>query len=265
MVTTAVKRAPKGKTKDYSQVAARIERVAEQSYHYRFLIYGRNKKGKTTFGISAGVDKTLVLDAEKSTKLMRKKNPHVLPVTRWQDLDDFYGFLRTQPHGYEWVVLDNMTRIHNMALKFIVNQQEQRDLNRKPGQVSQPDHGKAGELTKSLINNFEALPMNVVYIAQERMVSLDSGDNDDDDESTYFVPDLPQGARSALNSAADVIGRIYTVKVDIKGQTKTQRRLQIGPHERYDTGYRSEFNPPDMLKNPTIPKLISVLHGEKAA
>lgn len=251
-----------GTRKDYSKVAARVQRPAEMANLPRILAYGRNKKGKSTFGISAGVDETIVLDPERGTSEMRKKNPHVLPVARWEDMDDYWGYLRLGDHPYKWVCVDGLTKINNMALRYIGSQDEIKNLDRKPGMVDRRDYNKSGELMKQMLNNFSALPMGVVFTAQERMLSLDSGDSDEDDESTYFVPDLPAGVRGAVNSIVDVIGRIYTVRVEIKGETRTQRRLQIGPHERYDTGYRSDFNPPDMIKNPTIPKLISTLRGE---
>lgn len=261
MATTPTKR-KSGTRKDYSKVAARIQRPKDREKLPRILAYGRNKKGKTTFGTSAGVENTIVLDPEMGTDEMRKRNPYVLHVSKWEDMDDYWGFLRTMDHQFTWVLVDGLTKINNMALRYVGSQEEIKNLDRKPGLVDRRDYNKSGELMKQMLNNFHALPMGVVFTAQERMLSLDSGDSDEDDESTYFVPDLPAGVRGAVNSIVDVIGRIYTVRVEIKGEQKTQRRLQIGPHERYDTGYRSDFSPPDMIKNPTIPKLISTLRGE---
>lgn len=252
-----------GKAKDYSAVAKRIQRPKDMANLPRILVYGRNKKGKTTFGTSAGVDNTIVLDPEMGTAEMKKRNPHVLVVTKWEDMDDYWGYLRLMDHPYKWVCVDGLTKINNMALRYITKQAEIKDLERKPGLVKRQDYGGSGELMKQMINNFHALPMGIVFTAQERMMSMDAGDSDDDEETTFFVPDLPAGVRGSVNSVVDVIGRIYTVRVDLKsGKQVTQRRLQIGPHERYDTGYRSDYSPPDMIKNPTIPKLITALRGD---
>jgi len=62
-----------------------------------------------------------------------------------------------------------------------------------------------------------------------------------------------------VNSLVDVIGRIYVVRVEVKGVEKAQRRLWIGESVKYDTGYRSEYNLPDMLKNPTVPRLTRLM------
>jgi hypothetical protein len=75
-----------------------------------------------------------------------------------------------------------------------------------------------------------------------------------------MVPDLPDSVRSAVNAIVEVIGRIYTTRVTLKdGSEKLQRRLWIGVHERYDTGYRSDFTLPDIIKNPTLPKLVHAM------
>jgi hypothetical protein len=116
---------------------------------------------------------------------------------------------------------------------------------------------------KQMLLNFHTLKANVVYTAQERMITMDDG-GEDEDESAFFVADLPASARSAANAIVEVIGRIYTTRVDVAlkgGGTKEvmQRRLYIGLHERYDTGFRSDFKLPDMIKNPDLTKLTNLM------
>lgn len=259
-------------TPDYLAIAKqRGHRPAKKDHFPRILVYGRNKKGKTTFSLSAGVEKTLIVDPEKGTDLMVAKNPHVWPVTKWEDMQEVWGALRTgqlspatlgtgkEKEPFEWVAIDGLTKINNMALKFVGKKAEERDLDRQPGMVDRRDYNKSGELMKDMLNNFHGLKMGVIFSAQERMTTLDSGDHDEDTETTYFIPDLPAGVRGAVNGLVEVIGRIYVVKVETKAGPRAQRRLQIGVHERYDTGYRSDYVLPDMIKNPTIPKLVSLL------
>lgn len=248
---------------DYQKIAAaKILRPAEVSSKPKILVYARNKKGKTTFGISAGVEKTLVLDPEGGTAEMKKKNPHVWPIHRWEDLEEVTNYLRYSPHPYEWVVVDGLTKLSNMALKYVMKTQEERSLDRTPGFVQQRDYGKAGELMKDLINRYHTMPLGVVFTAQERQ---DGGwdDNDDDDvESSVvaYVPDLPRGVRSSINAVVDVIGRLYVVKLE---GNKAERRLWIGESVKYDTGYRSDFVLPDTIRNPTIPKIVSYMRTGK--
>jgi AAA domain len=255
--------------KNYRAIAAKkITRPSKMIRMPKILIYGRNKKGKTTFGISAGIENTLVLDPEYGTSKMKIKDPHVWPIERWEDIEEAYQYLRLGDHPYTWAVVDGLTKMSNMALNYVMRQAEEKDLGRQPGMVQQRDYGKAGELLKAMLNNFYNLhTLGVIFTAQERMIEgVDSEeDEDSEDVAAMYVPDLPKGARSAANSIVDVIGRIYTVKVQhTDGSMKTQRRLWLSDSDKYDTGYRSEFVLPDMLKMPTVPKLVRLIDEGKA-
>jgi hypothetical protein len=246
---------------DYKAIAAKKIRKPGLG-HKRFLIYSRNKKGKTTLGASA--PKTLVLDPERGAEEL-PENLDLWPIDKWDDMNDAFRFLRFGDHDYEWVNVDGLTRINNMALRYIMGQQEERDLDRIPGQVQQRDYGKSGELMKGMLFNFHTLPMGVVYTAQERQEipgEFDSEDEDSEPADARFVPDLPKGVRSSVNAIVDCIGRLYTVKIEHPKTQElvVQRRLHIGTSEAFDTGIRSKFPMPDMIKNPTIPKLVELMN-----
>jgi hypothetical protein len=253
---------PVAKKVDYAAIAAKKIRKPGEG-HKRILIYARNKKGKTFTGSTA--PKTLVLDPEKGTGAL-PDTADVWPIDKWDDMSEAFKFLRFSDHDYEWVNVDGLTRINNMALRYVMNQQEERDMDRIPGQVQQRDYGKSGELLKGMLFNFHTLPMGVVYTAQERQEipgEFDSEDEDSEQADARFVPDLPKGVRSSVNAIVDCIGRLYTVKID---DPKTpdlqivQRRLHIGTSEAFDTGIRSKHKLPDMIKNPTIPKLVRLMN-----
>lgn len=248
---------------DYKAIAAKkIKKPGESAHHKRMLFYSRNKKGKTTLGSSA--PKTLVLDPERGAEQLGD-NVDLWPIEKWDDMNDVFRFLRFSDHDYEWVNVDGLTRINNMALRYVMSQQEERDLDRIPGQVQQRDYGKSGELMKGMLFNFHTLPMGVIYTAQERQEipgEFDSEDEDSEMADARFVPDLPKGVRSSVNAIVDCIGRLYTVKIE---HPKTpdlmvvQRRLHIGPSEAFDTGIRSKHALPDFVKNPSVPKLVKLM------
>jgi hypothetical protein len=139
--------------------------------------------------------------------------------------------------------------------------QEERDLDRVVGMVQQRDYGRAGELMKDMMSQFHNLDLGVIYTAQERQEAPFTGDEDEESEvgTATYVPDLPKGVRGQLTTVVDVIGRLYIVKVEKDGVEKPQRRLWIGPSMQYDTGYRSDYQLPDMVKVPTIPKLVRLM------
>lgn len=250
--------------------------VSERKTFRKLAFYARNKKGKTRLLLSAGRDNILIADPEEGTALMKTLDPFVWPIEKWEDTQEVYGALRTgklspnhikqgessTPFG--WVGVDGLTRLNNMALKYVMKVQEEKDLDRQPGFVQQRDYGKSGELMKQMILNFQGLKMNVAYTMQEKMITAGNSFDDDEDaenEEAFFVPDLPNAVRSTINSYAEVIGRLYVVTVEVKGVEKKQRRLQIGLHDKYDTGFRSDFVLPDMIKMPTLPKLVALIEN----
>lgn len=260
--------------KDYSAIAAKkITTPAKKAEanggsvrRPSILVYSRNKKGKTRFCLSAGQGKVLIIDPEQGTDRFLEADPHVWHLESWEEMDDIYKYLRSGDHPYEWVAFDGCTRISNMALRHVTRRAEERDLNRLPGQTTQRDYGNAGELFKAMLYNFHALPIGKIYTAQERQIDGGEGEDEDDDveiSNIQYVPDLPKGSRAALNSIVDVIGRIYTVKVPAKNGNGNvvKRRLWLAPSVAYDTGARSEYQLPDYLQNPTVPRLVAMIEG----
>lgn len=251
-------------TRDINAIARdRITRPSTIKRFPRILLYARNKKGKSTFLTSVGVENILILDPEHGTDEMKVKDPHVWHIEKWEDLTDAIDFLRHGKHDYKWVGVDGVTRISNMALKYVMKTQEEKSLDRIPGQVQQRDYGKGGELMKDMLQRFHALPMGVVFTAQERMDEMQDSEEDEDageGGEAIFISDLPKGVRGFINSIVDVIGRLYIVKDD---EGKPERRLWIGESLKYDTGYRSDYTLPDYIRRPTIPKLVRLVRTGK--
>lgn len=259
-------------SKNYAKIAeAKISRPSTSPKRLpKFHFYGGHKKGKTTLSLSVGVDNIIIADPEHGTDQFLTKNPHRWPITQWEDMSDFHMFCRGGAHynlrsknAFEWAGVDGVTRISNMSLRYVMKVAEERNLDRQPGMVDRRDYGKAGELMRQLLTDFNNLNMGIIYTSHERMIELEQDSEEDEDSegsAAMFVPDLPKGVRGMINSLVDVIGRIYVVNVEIKGVNKKQRRLWIGESPKYDTGYRSDFAPlPDMIKYPTIPKLVNLI------
>lgn len=248
---------------DYAAIAKRkIHRPGQKPK--RILVYGRNKKGKTRFGFSA--PNVLMLDPEVGTEEL-PDDANIWAINKWEDMDEAFKYLRNADHAYDWVCVDGLTRIQNMALRFVMKQAEERDLDRIPGMVQQKDYGKSGELIKGMLFNFHNLPMGVIYTAQERQETpgeFSDEDVDVENATVRYVPDLPKGVRSSVNAIVNVIGRIYTVKVENNaGDEVIQRRLWIAPSESLDTGARSKHPLPEYIKNPTVTKLVNVMNTGK--
>lgn len=261
--------------KDYLAIAKKKgTRASKMKSFRRIMVYGRNKKGKSRLGVSPGIENVLVIDPEQGVSSMKALDPFVWPISRWEDIQEVYGALRTgkltpnhlsqgeSSTPFSWVSVDGLTRLNNMALNYVRRSAEDRDLDRQPGMIQQRDYGKSGELMCQLLVQFHTLPLNVYYTAQERMLTTGGSfddDDDADDAEVYLVPDLPNKVRGMVNSLAEVIGRIYVVQIERKGVQVSERRLQIGINNRYDTGYRSDFVLPEVIRKPTLPKLVQMM------
>lgn len=229
-----------------------------------FCIYGKNKTGKTVFACSSGL-KTLVIDCnERGTASVRKmKNVFVYRVAKWEDLDPIYWYLRSGDHDFEVIVIDTITMLAMVCMKWVLKDDADRDFNRDPKTPDQRSWGKMGEHISDIIMKFRNLPYHVIFTAQEKETHTE----EEDGSSTSFAhPELSPRPRSALLSAVGNIGRIYVKETtDGEGNRKFERRMLLGPHEKYLAGTRF----PELKyieRNPTFGKFLKkITEGEKNA
>lgn len=266
--------------RDYKSIAKqRIRQVNDATpdtdREPRLLVYGRNKKGKTRFCATA--PNVLILDPEDGTAQEKVLNPARWPVNSWEDVVDAYHFLKAGGHGYKWVALDSFTKTYTILLHWLMRSHSgEIDLEKVPQSVRIQSYGQANELVKGMLHNFHSLrDIGFIITCQERMVSIETVDDIDDDDATpaqyQIVPDLPKGARAAVNQMVDLTGRIYVVggeferkvrkngKITVVTETR-QRRLWVGVDDRYETGYRSAHLLPDYLENPTVKSVVRAMN-----
>lgn len=250
--------------KDFEAIAKRvIQRPSQIKKKPKILVYGRNKKGKSTFCASA--PNVIIADPEQGSTWMKGIDPPLWPIRQWEDLAELYGFLRKGNHTYEWVAIDGLSRMNDMALDFTMKKRAERSMDSQPGLVNQKDWGQAGKVMKTMLVDFYNLDMGVIYTAQERPLESESAEADTDVEEVAvgYVADLPKGSRGMVNSLVDLIGRIYIANIEVGERTVKQRRLWVGEHPMYDTGYRNELALPDYLRKPTVPRLMRMLETGK--
>lgn len=247
------------KRKAISRVAKDIVPVSLATPYVKVLVYGRSKHGKTRFASSG--PKTLVLDAnEKGTKSIQNyPNCFVYHASKWEQVSWVYWYLKEGNHDYETVVVDTLTQVQLMCMQFILHEAEDRDPNRPSSTPRRQDWGQLGELMRPLIFNYRNLPMNVVFVCQER---VDKGSDDDDEATNRRVPDLSPSVRGAALAAVELIGRVYqkevrTVNKKTKRESsKWETRMLVGAHEDFDTGNRMGVKLPRILRNPTMDMIM---------
>lgn len=261
---------------DYAAIAkTKIVTPGSEGRMPRLLVYGRNKKGKSTFGNSA--PNVLWVDPDDNPA------PYSVdrwPVTKWEDLDEIYSFLRGGKHGYQWVNLDGVTKMYFYGMRWTKRQHVEGSITKRPDQKKIQEYGKTNDIFETMLHNFHSLrDIGIVLSAQERMIPVTEMDNLEDDEdheptSYQYAVSLPKGARAPLNAMVDLTGRIYVVRGDFTRRVKVdgeweeqeytkQRRLFIGVDDMYETGYRSNHVLPDVINDPTVTKVVRALRTGK--
>lgn len=245
----------------------RAERMivdVDQDFEFlKALFYGKPKKGKTTLGASG--PKPLIIDCnEKGTMSVRRvPDCKVFRASTWTDIDLAYWYLHAGKHDRQTVVIDTVTTLAQLCMKFVLGDEASRDPTKDPEMPSKREWGKVGELMKTVIINFRNLPMNVIFLAQERRWVGD----EDEGEAPEIVPDVSPSVRNALTPAVDIIGRLYAKEVMVKKGGKEVPKFEyfllVGPDEVATTGDRTgDRNHPGLprvIRNPNIPAILKFI------
>lgn len=219
----------------------------------KLLAYGQNGKGKTRFGAS-GPRPLLLIDCNErgSLSIRNYDGVEVFPVELWSDIDLAYWYLHRNEQGYQTVVIDTVTSLAQLCMKFVLGDEASRDPTKDPMMPGKREWGKVGELMRTEILKFRNLEMHTVFLAQERR-----GFTDDDEDAPEVFPEVSPSVRTTLTAAVDIIGRMHVREVAVReedeGGKKRKRadvsyRMLIGPSERYLTKDRSEAGLPSTIR-----------------
>lgn len=247
---------PKMKTKssptNHDDIRSKIKKVDEFLPEVKVVFYGRPGTGKTTLASSFPKPCLLVdIAGEKGTDSVRDvKGLKVIRVTEWDELDSIYWYLKENPDGFKSVIFDTVSQAQELAIKDLMAKKKKMvksgDLG-KWGTMQKKDWGVVSSDLKTFILNMRDLPINLAFIAQDRV----SKEDEDDEGSDAYVaptvgPRLMPSVASILNAGVGVIGYTFIrekTKVIKKGKEEIEVKkpeycLRIGPHSVYVTKVR---------------------------
>ena len=253
---------------------AGVEDVKED--YGRWLIHGPQGSGKTTLASTiAQLGKTLFIDlvGEKGTRSFRgapyAKNIEVVRPLSVTALDDIFWALDAGDSGYNAVIIDSLTAVQKMTMRYLLGQSETavREIKQGTAPADMRTWGQSLDVMQDtatfwygLADGNRAHPMHVIMTAQTKI---------QDDEiamTTTRTPDVQKGALSLTLAAPDYI--LYTEEeenIDAIGDDNapaTRHIVRFGGHPGYRTKARVPYdlrgklpsiigrgqNPPDLAK-----------------
>ena len=211
-------------------IQSKIVSLEEEDDFVNLLVYGMSGAGKTVFG---GSGKNVLFlapedDGTLSAKRMGSK-AQKWPIKKWSDLQEAYDWLEENEdsHGFDWIVIDSATEMQQMLLRDILESANRENEKRDLDIPALADHQKWQNKFKRFVKAFNALPINVLWLALARS-------EEDQNKEDFLCPDIAgkkyqmaQAFASYMTSYGylEVAERVYAnPRKDEEGQPKTVTR-----------------------------------------
>lgn len=202
----------------------------------------------------------------------------VTDINSWDDFEMTYWWLKSNPTKYKTLVLDTMSQLQQLAIVKVL-EDKKKDAERAGdwGVMTKREWGDVASLMKTWIINLRDLPMDVVFIAQDRTFNVGEEDAAEGLEPEVG-PGLSPSIAKHLNAAVHVIGNTFvrretttkkvkqasTGKILTKETETIQYCLRVGPNPVYITKVRKPKHiiPPSVIVNPSYDALMAIIKGE---
>jgi len=263
---------------DYSSVRNNVKDADDFKPEVKVVLYGKPGTGKTTIASTFPKPCLLIDIREKGSDSVRTtKGLKVIRVTTWDELEMLYWYLKDNPDKLKSVVFDTVSNAQELAVKYHLDSKGQAvDAGRigNWGTMKKQDWGEVASMIKTLIMNVRELPLDMAFIAHDRVFNSGEEDDEADGITPSVGPRLMPSVASTLNAAVGVIGNTFIrerYKTVGTGKEKKEVRkveycLRIGPHSYYITKVRKPKSEllPDLLINPEYEDILElIMSGEE--
>lgn len=264
--------------------APRSKPVSEVKREVSAALYGRSGTGKTTLAASWPKPILYLNIADNGEESISDiEDLDVVDITTSDELLEQVLWLAKKANRgkliYKTIILDTMTQLQSMLVRELVEKEKINTKKKRPGDfgtLTRRHWGLiAGDLIK-VIMDIRALPVNSVFIAQERVFNSGDEENDGADAlapevGTKLMPSVNKDLCASVNIVGNTFIRIKVTKVKDPDTKKITREiekqfcLRLGPNEVYTTKIRKPkgIEAPDYIIDPTFRKIMKIVKGKE--
>lgn len=200
------------------------------------------------------------------------KGLKVFEAETWDDLVEVYWYLHENPGKFKTVIVDTVTMAQGLMVEEVSAGKKLKGKQAGDwGTLTKQDWGTVASELKSWVTDMRDLPMETVFLAQDRAFNVFEEEGSDSELEPEIGPRLSPSVMSHLCAAVSVIGNTFIreriKKTKVKGKTKEvsikEYSIRLGPNASYITKLRKPkaIELPEYLSNPTFDELIEVIKG----
>jgi hypothetical protein len=173
----------KGERGDVAELSRRsnpptILDIEDFNESINILCHGDTGAGKNR--LWGRLPKMVILAIEEGTISIKKagvKGVKVIRCHSWPDIVGAYEYLRDNPNEFDWVMIDSITKAQSMCIRHIMQMVVLANPSRDIHVPSQGDHFKWQLSIKQMVEDFNELPINTVWLARSMVKENPDGDD----------------------------------------------------------------------------------------
>lgn len=256
--------------------------VAKKKFKTSSAIYGRSGSGKTT--LSSTWPKPIlylnILD-NGTDSISDVEDVEVVDITDSEELRELILWCHKKARRgklkYKTIILDTITQLQGILVTELADKLKLTFKEGKKagdfGTLTRQHWGQISGDLKAVIMDVRNLPVESVFIAQERIFNMPDEEDDGLDQLEPEVgPRLMKSVKDDLNASVSIIASTFIrIKVSkerdekkkLKKQITKQYCLRLGPNPVYTTKIRKPkgIEVPDYIVDPTFRKIKAIMKG----
>ena len=197
------------------------------------LCHGDTGAGKNRlWGHLLANGRGVVLAIEEGSISIKKagmKGVKVIRCRSWPDIVGAYEWLRDHDDAFEWVMIDSITKAQSLCIRHIMEMVLLANPERDPHIPAQGDYFKWQLSIKQMVEDFNELPMNTIWLARSMVKENPDGED-------IIVPSI-EGKDYGISAwVCGEMSLLCYLKKDTKGtgdNKKIVRKLYTNEHKTY--------------------------------